>query len=564
MSRVATGLGLALALGGAAALPVALELTRGGVDLAVRVPARHQVLANDSARRATETHVPAAGVVSHTLRRAPGAGIDLTQLSIDYGEVWHREVTWPTLVGPFADERAAVCGYTAHVGAGLFDTHAAGSGIRAAVHRRIVDKFPKRLDADEYELHVAVPAVKTTDVELSFARGLVWVELSIALADDTQFSARVPVRVRASGGTPVFERDRSVAPTFKMSGPLEQEILRQAREKGPDVAARAGCKAGASFGGPFGCGVGMLLGMLGGSRMAESVARGEIPRRTRAMGEAQVDEALIELSQGMTRLGAPIALDAARPGDSVTLAVRADPDVSRDGITLALCATLVVGAPRVDSSIAGSPTWGLPPPTLETSARPAISVALNADAVQQVASYAWQSGRLAKAGTSVELLERAPKEVRLAAFDFTGFSPGLPPVLSAEVGGLRFIVADVDVGRLGDHRVIAHAALAAELVQHGDELRFSARPEKVWLNCARTRGADVVLTPCLGDLLPLVRDKAAGTTLVGAIGGGEVLAKLPPVALQGMALEVSNLRATTDAQPLSVRISVDARIDARP
>lgn len=564
MSRAGTVVGLAVAIVGVGALPVALESTSGAVDLAVRVPARHQVLRDDRDQGTWASVFPNHGVTRSRSPSNSGARLDLATYGIDYGEAWHREVTLPSLVGRFADEGFGVCGYSVHLGAALFDTDKAGRGIKTAVHRRVVEKFPHSIDDEDSGIHVRLPDVRSTDFDVAFVEGYAWIRLEVVLADTTRFAVRFPVRVTARAGVPFVERVREVPPTVEFTGPVREQLVQQGRNKGTGYGAGLGCAAGAAFGGPIGCGLGMLLGALAGNAVGESMANTEIPKRAEAMAESKIDEMLEEFGLGMKKLSNPIHPNAKRPRDAIKLALRQDPQVSRDGLSFTLCASITAAAPKTDASIHGSPFWESPSPTPPAGPEAAISIALNDDAVQQVIYYAWQSGVLAEAGMSSFVLQRMPDEIRLAAFDFTGFAPQLPPVLDRSRGGLAFVVGDVNVGTMGKKDVVTHGVLTAGITQAGSALKLSASVEKLWLNCVAHEPGAYVLSPCMSDILPIVREKAIGRPLEGTIAGGDILAKLPRLTFEGMTVKVSNLRVNTTGSPLRVSIGVNANIEATP
>ncbi|HET7540052.1 MAG TPA: hypothetical protein VFK05_09270 [Polyangiaceae bacterium] len=193
---------------------------------------------------------------------------------------------------------------------------------------------------------------------------------------------------------------------------------------------------------------------------------------------------------------------------------------------------------------------------------------MNADAINQVIHFLWQAGHLREIGESSVVLDNLAKEVRMAALDFTGLDPGLPPTLSpvarASGSSLPFVLGNVKLGRAGSRTVIAHGQASLGVVQAGDSILLQGAVDDVRLNCAEVLGTEIKLTPCLADLLPVVRSAARDAAANGHPSyrflGSDVLGKLPQLGFQGLRLRLSGLRVRTEGTPARVDLSVHAEI----
>lgn len=553
--RYSTLLGLGLSGLGLLALPVLVAGTSGRDDLMVEVPAerRFSVAPLRSLASPAASVAPARAV----LRRALGPaepGLELTTWTADYGPAYHREVTWPTLVGPFIDEDEFVCGYSVHAGAALFDTAGAGRGLAALLTRRLREKLPPSLDFPEYDVHVPMPALRRVELGVRLGPGRVSFSLELRFADGTRFALRrIPVKLGAAHGILTVSRSGRLAPPI-FEGPLRNRLLAEGGER---VALLGGL-----LGGLFGP-LGVMAGVIAGDGVGRDAADSMITRGAEALATEKVDEALRELALGMARLTQPLHPFSSRPEDELMVAVAAEPAVSRSGITLPLCARLRVGAPRTDDAVPGPVALNQPRVEAPSSPAAALSLALNADALEQLMFYLWQSGGLGQLGTSPLVLEGLATEVREAAFDFRGLRPGLPPTFAStdHASGLPFVVGDVALGAMGAKTVVAHGRVDLGVASDHDAVTLSATVPDVRVNCVELEGGRARLTPCLADLLPLARDRMGARPRAYAWGSSELLAKLPALGFEGVRLELSTLRISTSMNPARLDVSANARFE---
>ncbi|WP_437905316.1 hypothetical protein WME95_44635 [Sorangium sp. So ce327] len=569
MSSPRTVLGLVLVAVGMAAFPILLGATASRPDLVARVPSAYELNPGRSSLRGA---VPPAevdvGPDRERIRVDPPVGVaspglELITWRADYGDAWHREVTWPSLAGPFAEEGSDVCGYRLQLGAGLFDTTAAGRGLKDAVERRLAELFPYSQELKE-GIRVTLPRLSSSDFTITFEGGRAWVYVAVYLVDATVLSARFPVRLVSRNGTPAVERIREFEPKVQFTGPSRDEIVRQASEMGATHGGLIGL--GGCLLGPAGCVLGALAGSDIGEAEGTRTAEKEIPVQASHIVTEKIDEALDHLALGMERLRQPWSPDPTRPHDSIRLRLGGAPHISSQGIALQLCASAVIGSPKVDPAIPGPVRWDAPFPELDADheGSSTIGLTMNADALEQVIHYVWQAGKLRDLGRSSAVLGNLAEEVRMAAFDFTGLDAQLPPIIAPSISTadkLSFTLANVEAGTIGRRRVLAHGTLGLRMLQQDDAIQLSAEIADLRVNCIEPAPRGALLTPCLSDILPLARESAMKPIHL-ALPGGDVLAKLPRLSFQGMALQISQLRVETSGSPVQVQLRVQASIEA--
>jgi hypothetical protein len=570
MSWPRTALGLVLAAAGTAALPVLLGATAGRPDLFAQVPSAYELRSDGSSQRsALSPDVVHLGPDRERIRTdhllgTASPGLELITWRADYGDAWHREITWPSLVGPFAEEGAYVCGYALQLGAGLFDTSAAGRGLKGAVSRRLEKLFPYSLSLEE-GINITLPQLSSSDFTITLEDGHAWIHVAAHLADGTLLSARFPVRLVSRNGAPAVERIRELEPEVEFSGPTRDEIVRQASERGAEKGASIFGIVGCFFG-PAGCMVGALGGSAYGEEEGVRRAEEKIPTQASRIAAEQIDKALDGLALGMEQIRRPWSPDPTRPQDVVRLRLGGAPHVSSQGITLPICASVAIGSPKVDQAIPGPVQWGARLPELDGAhgSSPTIGLTLNADALGQILHYVWQAGKLHELGRSSIILHGLAEEIRMAAFDFTGLDARLPPTIAPSASTndtLSVVLANVEAGTIGIRRVLAHGTLGLRMRQQDDAIQLSAEIADLRVNCLEPAPRGAQLTPCLSDILPLARQSVAKPVAL-ALSGGDVLAKLPRLSFHGMVLRTSDLRVETSGAPVEVQIRVLARIEA--
>jgi hypothetical protein len=565
MSRAGTAVGSIVALGLATGLPLALGALPPPTDLGADLLApRPYVILEHSRAPAPPIILDASSRERAATRSWPdtaGAGLNLHTWQVEYGHRWEREVTVPFLVGPFAREDMDVCGWSIHVSAGLFDTTGAGAGLKAAIHQAISSYFPHPIQDEETGISVIFPEVRETEVRILFETGHARVLVGVELVDGTLLAAAVPVRLISRSGAPVVERDGSVRSTWR--GPTREKMQHDAENLGATEGGGFFGLLGCVFG-PLGCVVGAGLGAGVGSDMGRDKGNRVAEERLKEEVTTRIDQALEQLALGLKDLEKPWSPFPRRPSDTIRLRLASDPLVSVGGITLPLCASVHVAMPKLDAAVPGWPRLVAARP-LERS-RPNvpgafIELTADVDAINEAMYFLWQSGELRELGQESVVLDALPERLRDLAFEVKGFDPGLPPSARSRASkqGIPIVLGDVALGTWENRRVVGHAVANIGIQPSGDTLELQAHFGQVSVNCVES-GEHTRLTPCLSDLLPVVRDLLAERPLVHRFSGGDVLARLPMLTFQGLRLELSNLRARTAPGPSSLRINVDARI----
>ncbi|HKO51985.1 MAG TPA: hypothetical protein VJV79_29955 [Polyangiaceae bacterium] len=568
--RSNTFIGLTLGVAVSALLPILIGATAGGEDLAVRVEGNRlfDVRPSSDSVLSSALPTPTYTIEQHLLPQGM-RGLDLTTWSKTYGGAYAREVTWSSLVGPLQKESDYVCGYSLSLGAGLFDTSGAGAGLQRLVEDALRQSLPKVLDVPEYDIHVPLPDLESAALSIRLGSGAASMAVSIRFVDASTFSVVVPVRIASEHGAPAVRRaGRLTAATLE--GPLKERLLALARSKGSDEGELAGCLLAGAFTFGLGCIPGAMIGAASGAEEGERRATAMIPGKAEAIASEKIDTILAELGLGFRKLREPFHPFPNRPGDELSLRLDADPHVDPSGIGLSICVRAIVSDPKIDAAVPGAVAFSSPrlPAQQRDSAEPVLSLAMNADAINQVVHFIWQAGILREVGESSLVLDSLAKHVRMAAFDFTGLDPALPPTLSpiapASGGSLPFVLGNVELGSAQRRTVIGHAQASLGVVQEGDSILLRGTVDDIRLNCAEVLGTGVKLTPCLADLLPVVRsaarDRAKHELPLYRFSGTDVLGKLPQLGFQGMRLRLWDLRVRTEGTPARVDLNVHAEI----
>ena len=575
MRRAATAAGVVGAIGLAAALPIALEALPRPIDLEMNLlsPGPHQILESTSAPEAPAKVSPrrlAHKIKARDFPSERAVGLNLHTHRIAYGRRWEREVTLPSLIGPFIREESYSCGLAVRLNAGLFDTSAAGAGLKAALHRKLSEAFPRTIQAEG--IAILFPKLRETELELKLGQGGIDIAISISLVDGTFLTARFPSRLVSRDGSPAVERVGAVNPGW--TGPTRAQAVRAGARRGAEYGGGLGALAGFVLGGPVGLSLGTSIGADIGSQIGAAEANSLAEQKAKIEITAQVDAALADLTLGLGALREPLSPDPRRPRDSIRLKLEGNPSVSPAGVALPLCAAVTIAEPKINAAVPG-PARVLPqaPLALEAPADgTGASVELIADAngINQALYFAWQSGILRELGRSSLVLDALPESVRGLAFNVTGFDPGLPPTamagaLSPSDSGLPIVFGDVGLGVWGHRRVAGHGAAFLELHQNGDTLDFLATLRHVTVSCSEPRPGGIMrLTPCLSDLLPMAREVIEAAPLQRRIPGGALLAMLPRDPFKGLGVEWSDLHASLRDGPPRLHIQVNARTKARP
>jgi len=565
VDRTATALlGLCIGTASLLALPVLFARTAGREDLAVDVPASHPF----GIEQAPPAGFVAASLApsSATMLALPGAnrtGLELRTWSASYGPAYQREVTWSILAGPFLEEGQYVCGYSIHAGAELFDTTGAGSGLATSFARNL--RLPRVIRLRKFGIpDVPLPPLRSTRLRIRLGSGRVYVSVQVQFTDGTLFSApRIPVKIASSSnGAPILKRDGQIAaPVFR--GPVRDKIVQEAHDRGEDEGGFLGLVfglVGTTVLGPAAL-LAAPVGASSGGDRGEAEANAKLPRQAREFATKVVDAALSKATLGMVKLTTAVHPVASRPEDEFQVKLEKDPSVTPSGITLPLCVRIVTGAPRTNDLVPGPVDLHQPAAMAGSESGAALTLALNADALDQVMYYLWQSGVLRRLGQGPTVFAALEKDVRTAAFDFTGFSPGLPPTVDLEakrMEGLPFALGDVELGTIGPKVVAAHGLVGLRIDQAGGAIALHATIPDIHVDCAEAVGPRERLTPCLADLLPVARDALARKPLVKSWSSAGLLAELLKLSFEGTKLNLTGLKALTVSNPPQLELSATA------
>jgi hypothetical protein len=387
--------------------------------------------------------------------------------------------------------------------------------------------------------------------------------LDVRLVDSTILGAGFWVQVVMVDNIPQLRRFGD--PEAYFEGPSKDRIIEQARAKGSGVGTLFGGGLGC-LAGPFGCLLGVVIGGVAGESAGEREAATRVPKETQILLSQNIDDALASLTLGMKAFGQPFPVPG-RLGDTIRVRLEKDPSVASSGLTLPLCVQLNAFAPSGDPAVPGAVAVDAPSITGRPigSGAPVIAVTLNANATNHVVHYLWQSGLLREAGQSQVILDGLADNVRMAAFDFTGFDPALPPTLmtgSTSEPGILFVVGNVRLGTMGTRDVLAHGQAILNVTQAGDSILLEGRVADAHVNCAQRERSGVMLTPCLSDLLPVAREMAASKSPAShRFEGADLLGKLPALGFRDVRLRLSELQVTSENNPVQVTISTRARLE---
>jgi hypothetical protein len=557
--RGATPLGALVAAGVLGGSALVLRGTTGKLDLYVDVPGSGAPVAGPDAARVRTTR----------LREVPGPGLDWTRWSVGYSNgAYQRDVVRPELVGPTAPPEAFACGSELHVGAGLFDTKAAGRGLVDLVRAEVAGIFPYSQTFSlplGQSVTLRLPAMRNLQLAVRFGPGEIYTLAEATLTDSTILSLGFSSRVTVRDGAPVLERmqDRHVHLVF--AGPARDDVVAQAKRVGGNYGAGGGCALGMVFG-PGGCVVAGGAGLLLGRHIGGKTAQDQIAVQAPAEVAAVLDKKLAELSLGLRGFSRAFALDPERPGDALRVRLDGAPTVTAEGLTLPLCTSFTVAPPLVSPGAPGPLALaGKAPADRPGGAR--LSVSLSPAALHQALYYAWQSGLLRRVGQSPAVLAGLSDKVKATALDFAGFDPRLPPTLSPhtpEGARVPLVVGDVALGTLGPRTVTGHALLDLAIVSDSSSIRLDAFVRDLYVGCTEPRSDGVRLTPCLSDLVPVARELARGQPVGVSFSRRDVLARLPAVAFRGLSLELTAPEARTLGSPAGLVLGAGAAFVPSP
>lgn len=556
MTRATTASGIAFAAIVSATLPAALSHTSGRSDLLVTVPAAHATPATWTEAQVEARHAESPVEVDPTWVGSALDELRLGRFVVDYGPATRREVVWPVSSGALNLEGDPVCGYFAELRAEALSAERI-RGLSGKVEEALRKRFPMQIE--ESGVKHTLPALSHAKLRLEPANGYLLVGLDAMLVDQTRLGASFAVVLDERGGAMVMRRSGAHPVKTYFTGPSRDALERKARGAG----AKLGMATGALFGwwlGPVGAVVGASLGALAGESLGGAKAKRRMQEHVSSMSARNADDALAEASRLLASVTEPWAPNSDRPGDTIAIGLGAPPRVTPQGISLQFCIRTRFGPGKQNAAVLGSVSRDLGAAQLPPALGGLVRLSANDDAVHQMLHFAWQSGLLARAGRSSAVLERVPKPVRLAAFDFEGFVPSLPPVI-LRGPGLSLVLGNVRLGSVDGSDVMAHALVGATVAQRGDALRFAMDVKELGLHCARDRSGETELRPCLSDLLPIAREAAIGQPLEAELAGDELIGKLPSMAFSGVRVELSRPQLRVGGPSDRLGIGLDVSVE---
>jgi len=524
--------GGALAVATLVILPASLTWTAGDEDLHVDVGEyRAFGIADEQPHRVGPSELTPR--VQRTVLGDDRPGIELQTWHLTYGGRWDREVTWPVLRGPFhAPWGEWPCALGLVLRPEMFDDGApGGDDLASAIDAEIRRAFPIGLDRRVPKVvrdAVNLPKVHDTKVVVSLGEGTLDVRADIVFVDGATLAvdARLKLQRRALADEPNEEDP----------GDLEAVVVR----------ARV-----LSWTGPTRSGV--FQQIIG--RVARRVGKG--------IAQQYVRDHVVKTLAPL-RLPTPRAVLAGRPDDRLGVALCADPEIRPDGVRLPL-RIMAKLSPEKDPTIPGPLRVGgaLRWPDRQSDAR--LQVVFSPEGLSQLVYLAWQSGLLSEWAEDPALL--GAFEARAAdrlAFELTGLDLNMPPALTlGDDDGWRLRVAQVGLGPMGRREVIAHADMHLTSLGTTDVLGFRGRIEQVWLNCLEPRSTTGFrLSPCLSDVLPILRDSDELRAPVEMTLDPRLLRRLTTTSFAGYEIRLSEVRATGPDPHGQMVVEADARITA--
>jgi len=493
-----------------------------------------------------------------------GSGLTLTTWQVNYGPAYHREVTWPVLIGPFHGRDDFICGYTLNLGAALFDPDGAARGVAAAIERALRSQLTGDFQesVDSCDINVTYPEIRSVVTRMQMDEGFVTVGIAVLFADESRFSVSADLVIDERNGALGLGLRPDMEPKVELLGPFRRAIVEQAAGCGASAGALLAGAAGLVLFGPAGL-WGALAGADIGADMGTAKAEQAIPEAAQRKVTSEVRQALDNISRGMAGMTQPIALSKFRPEDSLQVRLASEPIVSKAGVKLPICILLKVpGAAHVgeDRGPVNIPEL----PTLQVeSPSDSLAVSLDANAINQLTHYLWDTGLLRDLGKSPPVFDALAQRLKVAAFSFTGVDPMLPPTVTSSNTTPTSIgvgLGAVRLGTLGDRIVFGHAKFGLDVAHQLDTFSLVGKVQSLHVNCLATRKNGQVLTPCLGDLLPIALKMSRKANLTYSFKGEDVLATLPRLEFEGMHVDLSRLQVSTTGSPPSLALSARAEV----
>jgi len=390
--------------------------------------------------------------------------------------------------------------------------------------------------------------------------GTLTFSVRVELVDGTFLEARGHMAIDEVGGAPQLRRVGD--PEVRYGGASFDRLRQEARKFGYGLGNQDTVWADVVCAGSLG----FLCPRQEAAAIAGRMVDAQLPDLVRRTVAQRLDEALgtvgRSLGELMRRSWSPLR---ERPDVKWTTTLAAPPSISKEGIVLRLCMRSHIPPPQVDASIRG-PVLHAEPALRATALRPdkgaVIRVRMDVNALNAILFVLWQSGVLRDRAAGVTAALPAP--VRALAFEWTGLEPLLPPVVSEpepdRSGMLPVVLGALRMGRWDRRDVLAHATAEVSLKSGTGPWTLSARARTLATNCAERVGSGTRLTPCLSDLVPIVKDTLEREPVEQTFAEADLLARLPELTFSALTLQLRNARASVEGPPAALVLEVDAEI----
>lgn len=551
MSRAATTVGVVAAAGTLAAFGALLRANEPARELSVELASpRHYVVDESTDRWARGAAIGPPELRERLERREWGRdkGIHLSTWRIEYGHRWEREVTVPTVTGPFVKPSSAICDAEVDLGAALFDSKREGRALAEVLEDLILKEkpFPSTHADPEHGLVVNFPAIRSVAVSSELVEGSVSLSITFVLTDLTVIKSSFKIGLYKDWmGLPTVRRIGDVSVLW--SGPTLVDLQRQASEIGMEQGGLMGL-AGCIFG-PWGCAIGVIGGAGAGDSMAREKVAEEAPRQIASEIRKKLDERLAALPfQSLARdWTLPGAKDA-----SLRVRLDSDPIVSTGGIRLPLCVSLETRNAIVDPAVSGPITvvsQSQPGGLIDSG--PTISARIGVNTLNLLSYAYWQTGAMGRLGGSKMLLTRIPERIRSLNIEVDAITPELPPVIypGRTADTLDVVIGSLRVGRTEPGDLLVHGTGTIAVTKN----TLSVRVDEVAADCARGNRRSSVIVPCLSDVTPQVRESIREKSFAVELPVGGVLGSVPGANSLGLNVTVQTLEISTQSGPAHVR-----------
>ena len=516
-------LGLLFGLALLAALPVALWATSGSRDLRVTLRSRepYEITPRPGEALAEVTVGPASLLPRLEKKGEPDRddpGLWLRTWQVTYGRRWERQVTVTVLAGPFDPEgKPWPCAVAVRLSPRFFDDgKPGGEDVESVVDRVVRSQFPFSV------MGLRFAAVARTSLRVKPVLGGLSISGGVVLADSSRHPTTFDIDARIKLG----ERHGDLSARIEHVG-----VTWRGRTRRDPLVELAGVFV-------------------------------DVDDQARRV----VSEKLAAVLPILKLPKEPLSVFPDRPRDRFRVRLCDAPEARPDGLTVRLALIAELAEPRLDPAVVGPPHLE-DPPTLPPAAAdaPTFEASLSAAAVQQALYAMWQGGELAAWGRDPKVITSLRHKLgdRLA-FELGSVDLRLPPVVLLDRGGeaLRVRFGAMEIGRVGDARVIAHGDAVANAAVSGDRLALAGTITDLRVSCVAGRPGEWRLWPCFSDVVPALRDGAI--TSEGLPLDLALPARLMRIDLVlGTELSLTGIEGALSGSPPQLRLRGEARLVKR-